>query len=338
MIMAAKISQPCLPQMPKTLFRIIKLSLTLFLFWLRLHCRVNAVTGTLQRRVKSIHSQLPRSSREVRLHLRPSSKYSGTEEWQPPFDNPPFFPCSSFDLARDAAFSVEVALISKLTRVRLDVRSRFLSTNEQLEWVMLLAGLLCGGKERSNDGAAASAFRRVHVFVDKQFTASGVARAVEKVGSYQSTANMTDFDGGGCEHPALEADGVAGSWDAAAENVRAGVATASLLHHHHDHPFFEAVAAGRRSGLARSRSARSRKSKAGSPRDHLCIIFNPNNMRLHARTLNEDARLVDSSLIEPQLQPQPQQDEHAAVVDDVQSVCFQAALCGVPVLLVNPGE
>ena len=54
-------------------------------------------------------------------------------------NNPPFFPRSVEDLAKDASFSIKVALVSQLTRIRVDVRLRLTSRNKaMMEWLILL--------------------------------------------------------------------------------------------------------------------------------------------------------------------------------------------------------
>ncbi|KAJ1425306.1 hypothetical protein B484DRAFT_91298 [Ochromonadaceae sp. CCMP2298] len=81
------------------------------------------------------------------------------EDYQASFDNPSFFPGSVEELAQDATFSVKVALISRINRMRIDVRSRLLSKERfAIRWVIHTALRL-----RDDE------FRRIHVFIDAKY-------------------------------------------------------------------------------------------------------------------------------------------------------------------------
>ena len=54
-------------------------------------------------------------------------------------ENPPFFPINISELAQDASFSVKVAMISGITRIRIDIRLRLTNRKQViLEWLILL--------------------------------------------------------------------------------------------------------------------------------------------------------------------------------------------------------
>eukprot|EP01041_Mallomonas_annulata_P007607 gene7607-15584_t len=74
------------------------------------------------------------------------------------FENPPFFPTSIEELAQDACFATRVALISQVTRIRVDVRMRIINRDRYLfKWLLLLAHSLCDEE-----------FTQIRVFVDKK--------------------------------------------------------------------------------------------------------------------------------------------------------------------------
>ena len=57
-------------------------------------------------------------------------------------ENPPFFPLSIEDLATDASISIKVALVSQISRIRVDVRLRCTNRHKSMmRWLVLLGFL-----------------------------------------------------------------------------------------------------------------------------------------------------------------------------------------------------
>ena len=74
------------------------------------------------------------------------------------FENPPFFPCTLEELASDVAFAAKVAIVSRILRIRIDVRLRITSRGNRymLKWLLLTAVNLFDDE-----------FQYVHIFIDK---------------------------------------------------------------------------------------------------------------------------------------------------------------------------
>ena len=74
------------------------------------------------------------------------------------FENPPFFPCTLEELASDVAFAAKVAIVSRILRIRIDVRLRITSRGNRymLKWLLLTAVNLFDDE-----------FQHVHIFIDK---------------------------------------------------------------------------------------------------------------------------------------------------------------------------
>ena len=72
------------------------------------------------------------------------------------FDNPPFFPRTLEELAYDTSFSIRVALLSRVSRIRVDLRMRLLSRERlMLRWLLLTC-----------ENLADDEINRIHLFVD----------------------------------------------------------------------------------------------------------------------------------------------------------------------------
>lgn len=72
---------------------------------------------------------------------------------------PPFFPKSVDELAKDASFSVQLALINRVNRMRVDIRSKLLSRQKfEMEWLLLTARYLITQE-----------FTAIHIFIDRKY-------------------------------------------------------------------------------------------------------------------------------------------------------------------------
>lgn len=75
------------------------------------------------------------------------------------YSNPPFFPRNILELSQDTTFSVKVALINRISRMRIDIQSRMLLKERyMIEYVILLGNLL------SDDE-----FKQIHIFIDDKY-------------------------------------------------------------------------------------------------------------------------------------------------------------------------
>lgn len=73
--------------------------------------------------------------------------------------SPPFFPKDVEELAKDASFSIQLALIGRINRMRVDIRSKLLNKQKYIiSWVLLTAQLLINQE-----------FKSIHVFMDSKY-------------------------------------------------------------------------------------------------------------------------------------------------------------------------
>ena len=73
--------------------------------------------------------------------------------------SPPFFPKDVEELAKDASFSIQLALIGRMNRMRVDIRSKILSKQKFIiSWILLTAQLLLNQE-----------FTNIHVFMDNKY-------------------------------------------------------------------------------------------------------------------------------------------------------------------------
>ena len=88
-------------------------------------------------------------------------------------ENNPFFPKTLEELAHDASFSIKIALISQISRVRVDVRLRLTNRDRfMLKWLVLLArDLLESPQDHS----------RVHVFIESDQDISSARNILEEM-------------------------------------------------------------------------------------------------------------------------------------------------------------
>ena len=73
--------------------------------------------------------------------------------------SPPFFPKDVEELAKDASFSIQLALIGRINRMRVDIRSKLLNKQKYIiSWVLLTAQLLINQE-----------FKSIQVFMDSKY-------------------------------------------------------------------------------------------------------------------------------------------------------------------------
>lgn len=102
-----------------------------------------------------------------------SNKYTAT------FENPPFFPTNLNELAEDAGFAIRVALISQISRIRVDVRMRLVSRERLMfNWLLLMT------RELLDDE-----FTQIRIFVDQEDSRN---KCIEVLEEMASVVNKTD--------------------------------------------------------------------------------------------------------------------------------------------------
>lgn len=117
-----------------------------------------------------------------RLHLSPyDNKWStdvNSKEISPDI-GAPFFPKDIEELAKDASFSIQLALIGRMNRMRVDIKSKLLSKTKFIVlWLCHTAQLLINQE-----------FQSIHVFIDKKYD-------IEKCNSVlNSLRNRTSAEG-----------------------------------------------------------------------------------------------------------------------------------------------
>ena len=173
------------------------------------------------------------------------------------FENPPFFPCTLEELASDVAFAAKVAIVSRMLRIRIDVRLRITSRGNRymLKWLLLTAVNLFDDE-----------FQHVHIFIDKTDDVLKCQEIwKELVANVTTPINGTDT----------------------------ATATAAVDYER----FLEKIKISSISDLDLSEKAT------------IFLIYNPDNIY---------------------------NCEHENLLEEVQALCFHAALRKLPVLLINP--
>jgi len=115
-----------------------------------------------------------------RHQLNPSYGLSADDDGEGnSYDNPPFFPKTVLELAQDTSFSIKLALINRLNRMRVDIRSRLLTRERPLvEFIVLTASLLVDDE-----------FERIHVFIDDKYNVTKWNRLCDDILAGDRTSN-----------------------------------------------------------------------------------------------------------------------------------------------------
>lgn len=104
-----------------------------------------------------------------------SSKYTAT------FENPPFFPTNLNELAEDAGFAVRVALISQISRIRVDVRMRLVCRERYMfNWLLLMTQSLLDEE-----------FTQIRLFIDQEESRNKCIEVLDEITNASSSTKAT---------------------------------------------------------------------------------------------------------------------------------------------------
>ena len=108
-----------------------------------------------------------------------STDNDGEDNIDSSYENPPFFPKTVLELAQDASFSIKLALINRLNRMRVDIRSRLLTRERPLvEFIVLTACMLVDDE-----------FERIHIFIDDKYNVTKWNRLCDEILGGDRTIN-----------------------------------------------------------------------------------------------------------------------------------------------------
>lgn len=248
---------------------------------------------TSTRHTISIHSHYSNMGKLFTLNMENDKVESGSF-----YDNPPFFPSTLENLAFDVAFNTKVAVMNRISRIRIDVHLKLTSlVRHEVKFILLTAlNLVDKNDEKS-----------VHLFIDN----TSDLQRIENLWN-EMVRDYTERIDGFARRVDEGMDSKAKGFENTQQQFNDWNDEYSKEVNHEE----EEVNANIEQEEEREYLTKLKKIKISpcsdihlQDSDSILLIFNPNNM-YHC--------------------------EHANILGEVQALCFHAALRKIPVVLVNP--